>query len=333
MQNVKRVPSLNALREHVQRNEPCIYSVPKQMRLPFQLKWSKDFLAQSAGSTEVKVRKSTSRRFVDPAGGLWDLVQSMLLQKASFSEFLHTGAPAGRIMSGTETYLYQNGAAAPKWRALWPDAAPLAECSGSDSENRFFDPQSLNTIGLWVSGPGVKSILHFDDSGDNNLNFQVRGSKRVTLFPPCDWPKLKTCLALGLHDMEVYKQLYEQAPHTQGPAALSGTHPHTATLEQDDVLYIPSRWYHFVEHEGDFNINVTCWLSQNPMLSSENTVFPLETPGRSCDDYRLLLKLICAGIVAAVLNVVARTTGLRIGDWLCAHLGSDRAFWNRDKTN
>ncbi|MEE2959808.1 MAG: cupin-like domain-containing protein [Myxococcota bacterium] len=319
MQKINRITDIQSLHQHVQRNEPCVYKVPPEKQLPFQKKWSKEFLLKQVGSTEVKVRNSASKKYVDPEENFWPLVGAFLLNKMTFAEFMNMGAPHGMVMSGTETYIHHNGESTPAWKELWQDASGLTMPEDENIQSEWLTPEDLHTVGLWVSGKGVKSILHYDDSGDNNFNFQVLGSKRITLFPPQDWPNLKTILALGLHGMEAFEALH-QPPLSPAASILESTNPHVAHLEKDEVLYIPSRWYHFVEHEGEFNINLTYWFKRGPIERVDENIQQLSVPGRSCRDHLLVLKLSGAMFLAAMFNLFWKVTGLRLGDWICNRL-------------
>jgi hypothetical protein len=310
MEDVKYVSSTSELHEHIGRNEPCVYRVPQESRLLCQTKWTRDYLTKTIGSKEVTVRKSSSRKYVDPADGFWSLVRAMLVHKMTMMEFIETGVPRGMIMSGTDTYLFHEGVPNPAWAKVWEDAkgltigADLAEVPG------FFPRGSLHTVGLWVSGAGIKSILHYDDSGDNNVNFQIRGSKRIMLFPPTDWPKLKTIVALSLHDLNVYADLIDDPDKEKQFRMLEGTHPVVAHLQENDVIYIPSRWYHYVKHEGEFNVNMTCWFEREALSAKADADGGITIPQRSCSDYGVVIKMVSAFFVSGLLNFVRKFTGI-----------------------
>jgi hypothetical protein len=214
------------------------------------------------------------------------------------------------VLSGTDTYLFHDGMPNPLWATVWSDVKGLTNPNAPDDSSCFLEEDSLRTAGLWISGKGIKSILHYDDSGDNNLNFQIRGIKRIVMFPPTDWPKLKTFLALSLHDLDVYGQLIDEPEETLSSQSLEGTHPTTALLQENDVLYIPSRWYHYVKHEGDLNINLTCWFKRAALQGSSAPGNGIPTPGRSCSDHRLVIKLVAAFAVSTLLNFLRRFTGM-----------------------
>jgi len=310
MESLTYVTSLADLHEHIQRNEPCVYRVPQDSRLPCQIKWTKDYLAQAIGHKEITARKSSSRKYIDPSESFCSLVRAMLVYKITMKEFLNEGVARGMVISGTDTYLFHDGMPDPSWATVWADAKGLIDSNPPNDSFSFLTEDSLRTTGLWISGKGIKSILHYDDSGDNNLNFQIRGTKRIVMFPPTDWPKLKTLMALSLHDLDVYGQLIDEPEKTLSSESLEGTHPTTALLQENDVLYIPSRWYHYVKHEGDFNVNLTCWFKREALRGSSTPGNGIPIPRRSCSDHRVVIKLVSVFALSTLLNFLRRFTGM-----------------------
>ena len=314
MEDVKYISSTSELHEHIGRNEPCVYRVPQESRLLCQTKWTRDYLTKTIGSKEVTVRGSASKKYVDPAEGFWSLVRAMLVYKMTMMDFLNIGVPRGMIISGTDTYLFHDGIPNPAWANVWEDAKDLTDSAGLADEPGFFPSGSLHTVGLWVSGKGIKSILHYDDSGDNNVNFQIRGEKRILLFPPSDWPKLETMVALSLHDLDAYADIVDDADKVKQLGKLEGTHPVVAHLQEHDVLYIPSRWYHYVKHEGDFNVNMTCWFEREALSTEVEEGGGVTIPQRSCSDYAVVFKMVSVFLVSTLLNFVRKVTGIRFSD-------------------
>ena len=311
MEEVKYVNSFAELHEHIGRNEPCVFQVPQKYRLPCQTKWTKQYLTKAVGDKTVMLRSSSSKKYVDPSQGFGKLVQSMLVSKMTIADFLETGVQRGMAMSGTDTYLFHKRVANPAWSKLWEDAKAVTAGDNLTGGVGFLPEGSLHTVGLWLSGAGIKSILHFDDSGNNNLNFQIGGSKQMVLFPPSDWPQLKTFAAVSLHAMDVYAKLIDSPDQLQQLDQLADTHPVFVHLQENDVLYIPSHWYHYVKHEGDFNVNMTCWFA--PQASSTVTGLDedVSIPKRSCSDWSVIIKMVAAFAVSGLINSCRKIVGGR----------------------
>ena len=314
MEEITRINDTGILRDKIANNEPCIFNVNDALKLEFQKTWTIDYLLEKIGDLPVLVRSTPTKKYIDPDEKFWGVVRAMLLDKMTFEKFIETGVPEGKIMSGTDTYIYCNGKVVDRWRKLWEDVKVILKKSEIVDKNQkglsnFFETTHLNTIGLWVSGTGVKSILHYDSSGDNNLNFQIRGKKNVILFPPSDWPYLKTFLAMGLHGFDSYKELYNTDKNTNS-IKFQHTNPVLAKLVEGDVLFIPSNWYHYVEHIGACNINITCWFNKSDM--NKNGSSKRKVTGQSNRNFFLVLRFICASIIALILNLIWKTTGIRI---------------------
>lgn len=106
---------------------------------------------------------------------------------------------------------------------------------------------------LWVCGPGTVNPLHWDTNHVALL--QVRGDKRFVIFPPGDSSKLSsfvdgriwrsTGLDLGAIDRRRFPRVDE--------AEAWG-----CTLGPGDLLFLPYRWWHYMESvEGA--ISVSWW--------------------------------------------------------------------------
>lgn len=333
MREVLRVQSIIELRECIKNHQPCIYSMPQSHKEWCHHRWTKEFWADKLGSKRVIVRSSPSKRYIDPADPFWSWVQSLLAEEMSCATFLQEALDHGKIISGTDTYLYHQKKRVIKWGELWDemseliydDTAKSAKNDDTTSRSGIFPLESLNTVGLWLSGSGVKSMLHYDTSKDHNLNFQLSGQKRITLFPPSDWPKLNTFLAMGLHPFEAYQSLHSQskqsADQLQGHL-LKDTHPQLAVMDEGEVLLIPTTWFHFVEHEGTFNVNLTCWFTPEERSDSTDlsTQVKIDLPKQSSRDYFLISRLLFAFILANLLNLFYRLTRLPLGPWICRRM-------------
>ncbi|KAG5955287.1 hypothetical protein E4U57_003581 [Claviceps arundinis] len=92
---------------------------------------------------------------------------------------------------------------------------------------------SLFSSVLRVSGR-VNMWLHYDVMA--NIYAQVVGSKRLVLFPPSDIKKLAFAPGASSSSLDVFSEL--------SSCRMNGTHPHEATLNPGDILYLPPLWLH-----------------------------------------------------------------------------------------
>jgi len=70
----------------------------------------------------------------------------------------------------------------------------------------------------------------------SNVLCQIRGTKRLILFPPGDVGHLDFVSGASSSSMDVFSHLEDRT--------LAGTHPHEAIMQPGDVLFIPSLWLH-----------------------------------------------------------------------------------------
>lgn len=121
----------------------------------------------------------------------------------------------------------------------------------------FIDKNSLDTIGLWLSGKGVKSRLHYDRNGKNNFNAQVSGAKRFTMISPEEFYKL--------YPMPMFSEFYNFTkvnnfePDVDEYPLYSDAGCYRDVLRQGEMLFLPAYWYHSFLHLGEFNFNVNFW--------------------------------------------------------------------------
>nr|POF03520.1 trna wybutosine-synthesizing protein 4 [Quercus suber] len=96
--------------------------------------------------------------------------------------------------------------------------------------------ENLHSSPLRISGP-VTMWLHYDVMA--NVLCQVRGRKRVLLYPPSDVSWLGFAPGASSSSLDVFHPGDEATRR-----ALVNTHPHEAILQPGDILFIPPMWVH-----------------------------------------------------------------------------------------
>lgn len=115
----------------------------------------------------------------------------------------------------------------------------LAHVVQSNASDPSQDPSSStsqpahHSSPLRISGP-VQMWLHYDVMA--NLYCQIRGRKRLILFPPSDVSSLGFEPGASSSSLDIHA--------SASSPALAATHPHEATLEPGDVLFLPPMWVH-----------------------------------------------------------------------------------------
>ncbi|KAI7492705.1 hypothetical protein KC367_g9044 [Hortaea werneckii] len=96
--------------------------------------------------------------------------------------------------------------------------------------------ENLHSSPLRISGP-VTMWLHYDVMA--NILIQVRGQKRLILYPPSDVSHLNFPPGASSSSLDIFNP---SDFHTRN--ALVHTHPYEAVLNPGDILFIPPMWIH-----------------------------------------------------------------------------------------
>lgn len=186
--------------------------------------WTTDYLKQAVGADrKVSVHSSSC--------------ETMDFQKKNFEYVSQAFGPfIDAVERGERLYL----------RALSKDAPSNKPTSIAEDfpaiANDFKLPPELDIVmknahssPLRIAGP-VNIWLHYDTMA--NVLCQVRGRKRLLLFPPSDVTHLGFGPGASSSSVNVFDKNMGSNP------ALAHVHPHEAILEPGDILFIPSMWFH-----------------------------------------------------------------------------------------
>jgi lysine-specific demethylase 8 len=223
---------------------------------PARKLWDRDYLKNIVGPAVLTVERG-------PNGVHPDLTTIGLSgqEQVSFSEYVDA------IWSGDEVA---------KTRFVIGDKAAILNHDGQTPGEHFgplmgdvivppfFDRKALRFIGFWLSARGVLSWLHYDNDGLPHLNAQVKGRKRVVLYPPGQaallYPFLYTGDEGGTYSQ--FSQVDVEEPDLRRFPAFARAQRFAGMLEEGDMLFIPPLWYHSFRHLDPININVNfSWRS------------------------------------------------------------------------
>lgn len=140
---------------------------------------------------------------------------------------------------------------------------------------RRFDWGEDLTNMLFVGMPDVVTPAHFDIL--ENLYVQIYGRKRIILFSPDCFRSLYPYPVGHPHDRQT--QVDFEKPDLNRFPRFSEIRGMEVALEPDEVLYIPTYWWHYIESESQSNtISVNFWFDpkndtrvNEDSLSSSNT--------------------------------------------------------------
>ncbi|ESZ94708.1 hypothetical protein SBOR_4902 [Sclerotinia borealis F-4128] len=109
--------------------------------------------------------------------------------------------------------------------------------------------ENAHSSPLRISGP-VNMWLHYDVMA--NVLCQIKGSKRLLLFPPSDVKYFDFAPGASSSDINVFESL--------GSPILSLTHPHEVLLQPGDVLFLPSLWLHTASPTSGMSVAVNVFF-------------------------------------------------------------------------
>ncbi|KAK1146060.1 tRNA methyltransferase ppm2 [Aspergillus melleus] len=105
---------------------------------------------------------------------------------------------------------------------------------------------------LRISGP-VTLWLHYDVMA--NVLCQVRGEKRLILFPPQDVQHLSVPAGASSSTVNIFKN-----PDDGAIASIPHTSPHEAKLGCGDILFLPPLWLHTASPTGQVSVAVNVFF-------------------------------------------------------------------------
>jgi len=85
-----------------------------------------------------------------------------------------------------------------------------------------------------------------------NVLCQIKGSKRLLLFPPSDVTQFNLEPGSSSSDINVFENM--------GDELLINTHPHEAILSPGDVLFLPQLWLHTASPTSGISVAVNVFF-------------------------------------------------------------------------
>lgn len=223
-------------RQYYDRNRPCVIRGIRE-RSPHRIfEWSAEYFEPLLGDTPVPVL-STTTGFLS-----YERTSNPLPYREFVKRSFH---PDPATADGTK-YYYKN-------------PTKLLPSGHDDSETipglgQYIKKSLLRN--LWISGPGLTVGLHFDHA--ENFNFQLRGRKAFTLYPPGVKPYYPLPMfSQTAHISGVFRN--GPRPNLQEFPQFNPSRGVRVELRDGDVIYLPAYWWHQVESLGEQNVNLNFW--------------------------------------------------------------------------
>ncbi|WP_224360459.1 cupin-like domain-containing protein [Hyalangium versicolor] len=234
-------PSREEFEKHYLRTGTPVVITGAMDEWPAMKRWTNEYLRSRAGERSIRV--STAHRGVHFKGGdkiidyssmkLGDYIDLVTGQQVSDGRLYATVVPIQRALP-----------------ELWEDV----------SFPPYFNREECPSPNMWF-GPGNNvSPLHYDST--HNILTQVRGSKRVTLYPPREIGRLYP-FAFSSHSMHISQVNMVEPDHSRFPEFQKAERLEFV-LEQGEMLFIPLFWWHALAGIGE-NISINYWW-RTPMV-------------------------------------------------------------------
>ncbi|TAQ86262.1 hypothetical protein B7494_g5426 [Chlorociboria aeruginascens] len=200
--------------------------------------WTIDYLKESVGAEREVIVHVASTDHMDFTA------KNFSYASKKFGEFLD-GAN-----SGAKFYLRSLSAEKPSELPadIKKDYPSIADDFRLPPEMEFIAEHAHSTP-LRIAGP-VTMWLHYDVMA--NILCQIRGSKRLLLFPPSDVTNFNFAPGASSSSFNVFEKF--------GGSELENTQPHEALLEPGDILFIPSLWLHTASPTSGLSVAVNIFF-------------------------------------------------------------------------
>lgn len=260
---IERVPEISAVEfaTRYKNLKPVIVSGGAR-NLDAVLHWDLDYLNKKIGSAIVQVAH------YGPDHRDYGTVQRIEMSFRDFHDgIVNQSAENVRYLFNNSTCIFARNEAQPEFHVGWgdhvnPGLAPLAEDFEVPS---FFNKEDYVVASLIVGTQQNATILHYDMGGEAKALVQVKGSKRVLLFPP------SSASLLHLHTMfdhgskrsgplstqgavDIHNPDFERFPDLRQLRCLEGE------IGPGDILYWPAFWFHDVANIGEVNIAIGLFI-------------------------------------------------------------------------
>lgn len=231
-------------------------------------RWDAEYLSATVGGAELELLEGVYSARARGEG--FANAQKRMRTLAEYIRALLRGESDPGYLFNTESGVLLTNPAAPEFqvgwgRALNPGLAPLA----ADFElPGFLRPESLIYAALILGGPAQASPLHYDLGGEAKALVQLRGKKRVLLFPPSEaaflsfpsWFEEAPAAFRVPHASEV--DLDRPEPEPERFPELARAECLGTELGPGDVLYWPSFWAHHIRNQDAFTLAVSVTVEE-----------------------------------------------------------------------
>jgi len=242
LKQIERIPNLSAeeFEERFLKSEEPVIAEGAVKDWPACRRWTLDFLADQLQSTERNVPVAS---WAAP----FDSLSSFRIKRMPVAQYV------ANLRSGDSTWYGSNGWKFSIFPALHDDINTPA----------FLGRYRVSQRNLWFSGAGARFPTHYDSGSPYGLNAQITGAKTFRLVSGAFLSDMYPVPGGNFsHVCNLRTPDFDKFPRLRSVTCWEGT------MQEGDVLFLPANWFHYVEHLGEFNVNLQFWFSHPSALRS-----------------------------------------------------------------
>jgi len=228
--------------------------------------WDAEYLSATVGGAELELLQGVYSARGRAEG--FARAETRTLTLAEYVRTLLRGESDPGYLFNTESGILLTNPAVAEFHVGWgkranPGLAPLA---ADLAVPEFLRPESLIYAALILGGPAQTAPLHYDLGGEAKALVQLRGRKRVRLFPPSEgaflsfpsWFEEAPAAFRVPHAAEADLD----RPEPERFPALARAQSLETELGPGDVLYWPSFWAHHIRNQDAFTLAVSVTVEE-----------------------------------------------------------------------
>jgi lysine-specific demethylase 8 len=241
----------------VSKSEPLLFP-SVAVDWPCSRLWSMPYLRARLEGRQIDVTASGSPLHqADPEKGHYTSDQTVSLTFGEFLDRISTPEPPG-------TYYYLHKKSIDQH---------LPELQGDIRIPEFISDSAFMLASLWMGPRGSITPIHHDFT--NNLFVQVRGRKRVILYPP---DPEHAFYRLPFRDIDGRSSWHIShvgsgtSPRKESFPLFRDAIPIDIVVEQGSMLFIPSFYWHEVHSLDTPSISLSYWWDERPLPEIEASI-------------------------------------------------------------
>lgn len=220
--------------------------------------WTLPYLRARLEGKHVDVTASASPLYqADPEKGHYTTGQTVSMTFGEFLDSISTSAP-----TGTYYYLHKKGI-----------DQHLPELRDDIRIPEFIRDSTLMLASLWMGPRGSITPIHHDFT--SNLFVQVRGRKRVILYPPDPehaFYRLPFRNISGRSSWHISHVGSATSLEKESFPMFHDAKPIDIVVEQGSMLFIPSFYWHEVHSLDTPSISLSYWWDERPLSEIEASI-------------------------------------------------------------